>query len=182
MSKGLVILTLAFIVTFAAGVTGGLVVHGSAPPPAHRSWLSDELNLRPDQQAKMREIWEPSDRQHMGQSFEEMRAIRETRDKAIRELLTEEQRARYDEIVKEASQKMDAIGAERRKGLEEKITRTREILDPAQRQKFDALQSQFMPGGPPFGGGPGRGHRRPPDGHPTMERGGPDGGQATQVD
>ncbi len=171
MSKGLIILTLAFIVTFAAGVTGGLVVRKSAPPPAHKSWLTEELSLTPEQQEKMRAIWQPPDRQHMSQSFEQMRAIREERDKAILDLLTAEQRTRYDEIVKEASEKMDAMAAERRKGFEERMARTREILDAKQQEKFDALQAQFTAGGPQFGGGPGRGHRRPPDGR-QAERGG----------
>ncbi len=181
MSKGLAVLALAFVVTFAAGVTGGLVVHKSGPTPAHKSWLTDELNLTPEQQTKMREIWAPPDRQHMGQSFEQIRAIRAARDKAIRELLTEEQGTRYDEILKDADQKMAAVAAERRTGFEEKMARTREILDAKQREKFDALQAQFTAEGSQFGGGPGRGHRRPPDGHAAMERGGPDDGQPTQV-
>jgi len=166
MTKSGVILIVSFVMVFLAGVAGGFVVLRSAPPPPRQPWLSRELGLNAKQQEQMRAIWS-QDRDHMGQSFEQMRAVREWRDKAIQELLTEDQKAHYDQIVKEADQKMAAITAERRKGFEEKAARTREILNEEQRKKFDALQKEFVPGGPPFGGGPGHGRRRPPEGgHP----------------
>jgi Spy/CpxP family protein refolding chaperone len=172
MSKGLIILVLAFIVVFAAGVAGGLVVRQSAQPPDQKSWLSSELGLTPEQQEKMRAIWAPGDRQRPGQSFEQIRAVWAWRDKSVQELLTEEQRARYDQIVKEADQKLAAITAERKKGFEEKAARTKEILTPEQREKFEALlQKEFVPGGPPLGGGPGHGHWRPSDGRQPLAPG-----------
>jgi Spy/CpxP family protein refolding chaperone len=165
MSKSGVVLILSFVMVFAAGVAGGFVVQRSAPPPRREPWLSKELGLTPKQQEQMRAIWSQDERQPMGQSFEQMRAVREWRDKAVRELLTEDQRTRYDQILKETEQKMAAITAERRKGFEEKAARTKEILTEEQRKKFEALlQKEFVPGGPPFGGGPGHGRRRPPDG------------------
>ena len=156
----------SFAVVFAAGVAVGLVLAWSARASHRRSWLAGELDLTPQQREQMREIWsQPDQRAQMRSHFERSRAIREQRDEALRALLTEEQKARHDELLQEYEQQLNELNEERRKAFEEKVQRTKEILTEPQRKKYEEL----------LGRGPGP-RRRSEEGWPQGRGGEPGSG------
>src|SRR5687767_8388038 len=93
-----VVVIIGFCVAFAAGLTVGLSrradveqVNVPAAPtsrPSHRgsSFLASELNLSPQQQEKLKEIWEPS-RGGRGEHEKRRSELRDQRDAAIEALI-----------------------------------------------------------------------------------------------
>lgn len=138
------ILIIAFLVVFAAGLMVGMVRGRSTATavinahPDRASFLTAQLNLTPDQEEKMHKIWSevmkngPGGGQHVGELDKE-------RDDAIRAMLSEDQKSRYDQIVHEYRAKADAMRAEMHRRIDEAERRTREILTDSQRVKFDEI-------------------------------------------
>jgi len=159
------------VVVFCAGVSVGLVASPSPRQHRGRSWLPKELDLTPEQRAQMRQIWsEPAPGSSMREHFERRRAIEQSRDEALRALLTEDQKVQHDRILQEYEQQRAKLGEERRKWVQERMERTKAILTEVQLKKFQELREMGRgrrpmrgggtppwPGGEPGGGPPMRG-------------------------
>jgi len=161
-------MVLSLVLVFAAGASVGWLI--ARRPPGPRSWLADELHLTAEQREQMQAIWS----QVMGRPRDEgeRRAeLAQKRDDAIRHLLTDEQSKQYDQIQTQYQQELLKMADERRAAFEQAEARTKEILTPAQREKYEAMLSRMRESearhprrpGPPGGpfGRPGEGGRPP---------------------
>ncbi len=168
MSKTKLILIVCFCAALAAGLAAGVALRRAFGPPPRPPTLEERLNLTPQQRDQMRQIWSGVMRGPGQQRGRHEELLRE-RDAAVVALLDADQKARYDELMKVYADKFAALEAERRNSVEEAVRRTREILTPQQRAKYDELLNER--GGPrgPRGrpGGPGgEGAPPPPPGGP----------------
>jgi Spy/CpxP family protein refolding chaperone len=178
MTKIKAILIVSFVMTFAAGAATGLLVAHLNHRPHMPSWLGAELNLTSQQREQMHKIWSEVMGSMMRQRFEQSKALRQERDQAVASLMTEEQRPRYEAILKDYTRKDGELSDQRKQAFEEAIRRTKEILTPEQAVKYEELmQKQRERGfGPPHGGRmgppPGPPLEPPPDKPHTPRSGG----------
>lgn len=179
MTKLVVII--GFAVAFAAGLTVGMKSQqaGVASPttPAsptsrpsgarHGGWMTSELNLTPQQQEQLDKIWSES-RSRMHEMDDKRRQLRADRDETFINLLSPENKAKYDDAVAKYKEQSAAIDAEMRKNFEESVAQTKQILTADQRAKYEEWLSHHQPGdrGP---GGP-RGGPGGPDGRNRGDR------------
>jgi cell division protein ZapA (FtsZ GTPase activity inhibitor) len=120
--------------------------------------LREQLNLTAEQQEQMHKIWsgvDASARQH----FEQRRAFAEDRDKAIAELLTPEQKPKYDQIRQDYDRKLAELSQERKLADDQAVEKTKQILVGDEVAKYEELikrQRERGPGGARgrFGGAP----------------------------
>jgi len=167
MTKIKAILIVSFLVTLAAGVAAGLAIANLYHRPHGPSWLTTELNLTPEQQDQMHKIWSEVMGSGTPQRGEQREALRQERDKAIVALLSQEQRARYDAILKDYAAKEATLSEQRKQAFEEAVRRTKEILTPEQATKYEELmQKQRERGFGPSHGGHRGGPSGPPPGPP----------------
>jgi len=171
MTKIKAILIIAFLVTFAAGAATGVLGTWVQHRPPMPSWLGTELNLTRQQRDQMHKIWSEVMGSTMRQRFEQGVALKQERDQAIVALLTQEQRPRYDAILKDHARKEGELFEQGKKAFEEATQRTKQILTPEQAGKYEELLKKQREKG--FGPPPG-GHRGPPrDGPPGPPPGPP---------
>jgi Spy/CpxP family protein refolding chaperone len=171
MTKAKVLLVLALAIVFAAGVAVGLVWAHRGPPRHGPSWLTTELGLTDAQRDAMHEIWSEVARGGGPGQWEQRRTLAQERDAAIAALVTDAQRAQYDAILKDYSDKIEAHAKERELAFQQAIERTKAILTPEQAAKYDQLMKERRERGPgdrPGGPwkGPPRDRRSPRDGPP----------------
>jgi len=168
MSKTKILLLVAFVAVFVAGITLGLFAGHRQPPRPGPPWLAAELELTQDQVEKMKEIWSkvvpsphrPSDRG--GRS-----APASERDNAVREILTADQLDRFERINAEYEAKREQRQKELMAPFDEAMERTQQILTEEQLKRFENLQERMRDrehrrGGP---------RSRPDDGPQENERG-----------
>lgn len=171
------VVILGFVVTFAAGLVAGLWMQQpnlianvtgaqrtEPPKPEHRSWLARELNLTPEQDEKVKKIWETAMRSVPDRGREDPRRLFREREEAIAELISSERKAEYERIRKEFSEKMSRSGRERDKAFELAVAQTKSVLTPEQVNKYEELLKRRGPGdgrgpGGPSGGSGRRGER-----------------------
>lgn len=163
MSKTKIILAVTFLLVFAAGAVVGTVrplvpgaSHHGGPGESRGSWIARELSLTPDQQEQMRRIWAeqaPGTRER--DHGDRRREFQRQRDDAIKAMLTDEQRTKYDAIQKEYTDHLADLSKERQAAFQQAVERTKAILTPQQVEKYDALLKKRTEGGGP--GGPGGG-------------------------
>jgi len=158
----------ALVAGLAAGIAWSRLGHKPLPPPRLEDPLGP-LNLTQDQRDKMREIWSGVMR-GPGQQRGRHEELQKARDAAVVALLDAEQKAKYEELMKAYSEKLTALEAERKSAVEEAVKRTKEILTPEQRVKYEEMLSKQRAGprrqrGRPGGPG-GEGAPPPPPGGP----------------
>lgn len=130
--------------------------------------MAKELNLTPDQKAKMKSI-----RQN---GREEMKAKRDALFAAREDLENSLRGAATDEELKKKFEALQKIQQEMAQGRFEKVLAIRAILTPEQRAKFKSMAGEGMRHhgfgkGPGFGGarGHGKGHHSDQDDEETGE-------------
>ena len=141
------IVIIGFLVAFAAGfvVGNGFLASrqingaGSTTRPSREGWLDRELNLDAKQKQQMREIWSEAARGGGREHEEKRRQLRKERDEAIAALVGTDNKARYDEIQQTYSDQMAAQDKEMRDRFRKLQERTKEILTPEQRTKYEEL-------------------------------------------
>lgn len=149
MSKNKIILLVSYLVIFAAGAAGGLLILKPEHRPHGRSWLEQELNLTTAQQEQMRKIWS----QHIETNeLDKRKALAAERDKAVKELLSAEQLPKYEQILKEHDRKMAELSQERMEAFQKAVEQTRTILTPEQAKKYEESMKQPRERGGRFGG------------------------------
>ncbi len=124
-------------------------------------WLAHELKLTEEQQQKLDKIWSETARNGRGRSEEARRQYRKERDEAIQALVSESAKAEYDQIQQTYADRIEAFEDEMRNSYRAAVERTKEILTPEQRAKYEDLLKRHR-WGPP---GPRDHHkgRRPED-------------------
>ena len=165
MAKFVVIL--GFLLAFGAGLVIGAQGHlrlaSAEPPPATRpsgpgSWLAAELDLSPDQTQKIDAIWSDIAGKGRGDREDQRRQLRKERDDAIAALIRPEDLSAFDQIHETYADRMAALDAQWREGFNASVERTKQILTPEQRVKYEEILKRHT-------GGPGardrQGTRRP---------------------
>ena len=175
MTKAKIIMIAAFLVTFAAGIAAGLTIVSFTRPHHSRSGIDEILRLTPEQREKMRVIWTEV-RTHGRQDGEQRQALQKERDEAIRALLSEEQKAKYEGVLQDYSRKQAELRKERENLFQEAVKKTEKILTEDQRKKYEELRKSWrdrerrgppgLPGGPMAPGSGPRPPRMEPPGHP----------------
>jgi Spy/CpxP family protein refolding chaperone len=171
-----IVMSMAFALALCAGTAVGLLGSHYLPQarPDRRSWLTDELNLTPQQADQMKQIW--SD---IGKSRDEFgdrrRAMEKERNEKFQALLTDQQRTSYDAIAQTYSQQMQDLGREREARFQEAQKTIEAILTPEQREKYKTImQRRHENHGGGQGGPEGHEHGGPgPGGHHGGGGGGP---------
>lgn len=146
--KTKVILLVALLLVFAAGTSLGMLMRTKAmtPPPSE---MAERLKLTDDQQAEMKKIWSETAtamRELSRQQADQRSLLREHRDQALQDLLTPEQRQKYELIGQEYSRGMEGLSQQREKLLRDAQAKTRQILTPDQVAGYDEWVKQHEPG------------------------------------
>jgi Spy/CpxP family protein refolding chaperone len=169
------VVLLGFAVSFSAGLMVGLISdHGPSkpddkPPRDRSSWLAEQLKLTPEQIRQMQEIWSETARRGGREQGDRRQQLRRQRDEAIAALVPESRRQDYERILAEYAAANEAIENEWRGSFDRAVARTKEILTPEQRERYEQLLSRQGWDGP--GSGPrGRPPTRPFGEAPSHER------------
>lgn len=161
MTKIRLVILVGFALAFAAGGSVGMLAayDGRRRPrqrPGSGRQLGKELGLTAEQQAQMQKIWsEAMGGQGPQRSRDRRMALYRQRTEAIEALLTDDQRARYEEILAEHAREMEKIDQERHRLVQEAVERTKKILTEEQAKKYEEIRKSRR-----RGGGPGRGPDR----------------------
>jgi Spy/CpxP family protein refolding chaperone len=149
-----IIVILGFLVAFAAGLVVGVSVHTrevttaaqpTTRPMDPRGMLTKELNLTPQQQEQMKQIWSEVVR-HGGHDQEDRRQqYRKERDDAISAMIKPEERAKFDEIKNTYSEQMAGLDKDRRAAFDNAVKQTKAILTPEQLTKYDDFLKRHQP-------------------------------------
>jgi Spy/CpxP family protein refolding chaperone len=154
-----------FLVAFAAGLTVGLqartpVTAAPSPPPevavpatapaqgrqharGPAGWMKAELDLTPEQQAQLESIWGETARRGRGEQEDRRRQFRRERDEAIAALVPPEARPQYDQVQQEYADRTAALEREAKATFQAAVERTKQILTPPQRAKYEAVLQRF---------------------------------------
>ena len=130
----------ALILAFAAGIPVGWVFNPiERPVDAEQyepSWLDTELDLSEEQKAQMRDIWSRAAKDLEG--FDRSQFARD-KDDVVREILTDEQKAQYDEIETSFRERREQRDNEKKARHQAAIEETMAIMTEDQRNKFEEL-------------------------------------------
>jgi Spy/CpxP family protein refolding chaperone len=108
-------------------------------PSRRDGWLTSELNLTPQQQEQMKKIW--SETAHRGSREQEdrRRQIRKDRDDAIAALIQPQDKEKFELALKTYSDQQSAMDKEWRASFERAEEKTKQILNPEQRKKYEEM-------------------------------------------
>ena len=151
MTRTRIIVVVGFVIAFVAGAVVGLQLRTTPvqatvqPVQGQRpSWLRTELNLTNEQNEQMKAIWE--NLHNSGRSYEDRRhRLRDERDESIAALLAPSVMGDYDRILADYSNKLTALGQERDKAFQEAVEKTKKILTPDQRTKYEEFLKRREP-------------------------------------
>ena len=90
-----------------------------------------------EQRAKMDEIWNAVMRDSRKLQSEQRQAFQKQREEAVRAILTEEQKVKYDAVLKDYADKMAELGKAREKAFQEAVEKTKLILNAEQQKKYE---------------------------------------------
>lgn len=152
-TRARILLVLAFVLTLAAGVVvgAGLVrralAGGDLPKPAgpdplksgrpdQRPWLHEQLDLTPDQRAKVDAIWRETNHDKIRQLSEQRRSLYRERDDVIASLYTAEQKAERERLYREYRARETELDRERDAAVDALYT-------AEQKAKRDHFRSEF---------------------------------------
>jgi Spy/CpxP family protein refolding chaperone len=156
------LLVLGFAIAFGAGLVIGLEQRVPAqasptttPAPRGRGFLTSELNLTPEQQDKMKKIWQgvrPPSRELWASAKKE-------RDEQIAALIRPEDKEKFNQIIKTYSERQEELNRQAQTAFHNAEQATKEILNPEQLSKYEQILKNHR--GPDHGPGPGPGpHQR----------------------
>ena len=164
MSAGVVAGLLASRLPSAAGPQSAATNPVTPPPASFERTLADELNRRADQRESMRQIWEGV-REQVHKTFDDAQNLQKERDEAMVALLNDEQRVKFAKISQDYANRFNELTKKRDGTFEEAVAKTKNILDPDQRAKYEEILKTHVRRGPPAGISPPPGP--PPPGTPT---------------
>lgn len=164
MTKARLMTTAAFVLAFAAGVLTGSLVRdvesSTAGPRSGPSRLSEELGLSTEQQAQLRDVWSKIAEEFEHADRDKFRSISAEKDERVRAMLSEEQRAAYDQIMAEFREQRNALEDTKRARHDAAVAATMAILSDEQKTKYQKLLDEQKKSGrfprmdgPPKGNG-----------------------------
>ena len=124
---------------FVSGAGVGVVGRRAFQSNKFQSVLALELDLTPDQRRQIERIWSDVAAHHTPVPMEEIQKADAERWQAINQLLTPEQRTRYDQINQRFEDRMQGLDQGNRTRVAAAEEQTRELLTPAQREKYERL-------------------------------------------
>ena len=133
-----IVLVLMFVLALGAGRSGRQAV--IAPPtisnvPTEGGTLSDQLHLSPDQREKMQKIWEKVAATSQ-ECIEGAKRVQKEQDDALMEMLTPEQRPRYQALTIQSADKFEKLKARRKAAFRDAVAMSNGILDETQRRIY----------------------------------------------
>lgn len=173
------IVVAAFVLALGAGTLMGVSLSRLSKPPVPppRS-LTEQLHLTPEQEKKVKEIWDTFTARYSPGSSSPGARLRNERDSAIVALIPESRKKDYEKVLQDYETKVKELESERMAAFEAAQKQMREALTPEQQKQLDQIQHErrwdrgprdgdrggrnagpFGPGG--FPRGPGRGQRGP---------------------
>lgn len=129
----------AMCLVFASGVGVGVVGRRALQPNKFHSVLVEELDLTPDQRHKIQQIWSKVAENHSPLPMAELEKADAERWRAIDQLLTPQQRTQYAQIQQRFEARMQELDGGNRAQVAEAEEQTRQLLTPAQREKYERL-------------------------------------------
>jgi Spy/CpxP family protein refolding chaperone len=162
-----ILIILVAALAMSAGVVAGLLASrlpanagrssdagnpaSTTPPPASfERTLADELALRDDQREQMRQIWEGV-RARVHKTFDDAQNLQRERDEAMVALLNDEQRVKFAKISQDYAGRFSELTKRRDATFEEAVEKTKQMLDPLQRAKYQEILKAHVRRGPPAG-------------------------------
>ena len=145
MSRTRLFVLVCFCAAFLAGLSAGAVWTRFMVKPRRGSWITDKLDLAPDQREQMRQIWSVAMGDLRKRQREQQRTIREERDEAVRSLLNDKQKVQYQEVMNTYEEKSLALDAARKAAFEKAVEQTKLILTEPQRKKYEELFKERSP-------------------------------------
>lgn len=153
------IVMIGFVVAFAAGWMAGANWSPTLPAQSAEerkegrsgrgSWLAEKLSLSAEQQKQLDEIWSEISRKGGREEMSKRYELRRERDAAIAALIRLEDMGAYDQVLKQYHEKTESLEGEWRATYQRAVERTKEILTPEQRAKYEEMLSrQGWEGGP----------------------------------
>jgi len=124
---------------FASGVGVGVVGRRAFQPIKFQSVLVEELDLTPDQRYQLGQIWGKVAKSRTPVPMEELGTVDAERWRAIDQLLTPEQRAQFVRIQERFEARMRELEQGNRERVAAAEEQTRQLLTPAQREKYERL-------------------------------------------
>jgi Spy/CpxP family protein refolding chaperone len=175
MNKVKFLLVLAFLVVLAAGAVVGMAVdrqwrtqgptaqpmgpHPHPPGP----WGQFDRSLTSEQRDKMKAIWSVVDKERK-ERFTDHHQLAQKRDQAVLDLLTPEQRSKFDAIQAQYREDVDQVEKKLTDSVHHAEDQTRAMLSPDQLNLYENARAH---GGPPGRRGGPRGTRFRPMSGPT---------------
>lgn len=146
-------LLLALLVTFAAGIAGGVMLAPRHEPPKQQrgdrggpiSRIVDDLKLSPEQHDKVMAVFRKAMSEAPAPPFEKFRACDKKRDAALDALLTPQQREQAASINAEFEKEIEELNAPGMACFKKAQAEARELLTPEQQVQFDKLIAEKMP-------------------------------------
>jgi len=166
MTRTRLILLVCFVIAFGAGMSAGVLTSRLTARPPERSFLTAELDLTAEQRDAIRKIWSETMSRQFAHQHERRAAIVQERDAALAAILTEEQRAQYEEVQRTYFRNLEELGKDRQRAFDEAVERTRQVLNPEQARRYEEMLRERRERGP-YGPRPSRG------GGPFPRPGGP---------
>ena len=160
MGKARLILMVLFVLTLSSGLVAGMLF--SRFPPSKgvavsRTPLAEELNLTPEQNEKMRVIWEGV-RGRVDDCFVRAQDIQKKRDAALLALLTDEQKVKFAKLQQDCSESLAALKDDRNDAFSDAVKQTEKMLTETQRARYHEILQGRLHRGPhhdgPHGNGP----------------------------
>ena len=143
MRRKLFIFALAAIcLVFASGVAVGVVGRRAFLRNKFQSVLVEELDLTPDQRRAIQQIWSKVAENHTPVPMAEIQKADEERWQAIDQLFTPQQRTQYAQIQQRFEARMQALDQGNRERAARAEEQTKQLLTPAQREKYERLLSR----------------------------------------
>lgn len=160
MRRTKIALLVSFALVFAAGFVVGRLGIGWGPRHGRRPGLRSGLNLTQEQREQMDAIWSGV-RELRERHGARRRELVEERDQAIRDLLSEDQLPRYEQLIEDYEGKLRLLGEQRQAAIDAAQAQTNEILTPEQRKKYAEFLDRMRERGPRRRHGAGRPPGRP---------------------
>jgi hypothetical protein len=104
-----------------------------------QSVLVEELDLTPDQRHKIQQIWSKVAENHTPVPMAEIEKADAERWQSIDRLFTPQQRTQYAQIQQRFEARMQELDRGNRARAAQAEEQTRELLTPAQREKYERL-------------------------------------------
>jgi len=137
MTRSNVVAVISFAVVFAAGFFVGHLGWGG-----NGGGRPSELDLSQPQREAVRKIWNEQLTRTTKEAAERWDAAERARDEAVRKLLKPEQLPAYNAIEADHQARAKQFGADLIQTQLDAENRTRQLLSPQQRERFDKLVAE----------------------------------------